>query len=362
MAYGILFNRKITKAVLIALAMLSGFVLIAFQINFVLLVFAGIFTSVVLTYASSWVSGKLRIKYGLSLLIVLLLLSGSIVGLVLLIGPSIVEQSSEMIDTLPKSLASLKEKVSQTTIGENILKRIPENPENLVEDKGEAVSNVAAVLSAVTGAFANFVIIIITGIYLASDPETYTKGFKSLFPVAFRSRLGEVMDKTYHTLSLWMMAKLISMLVVGVASAVGLLLLGIPLAFALAFIAALFSFIPNIGPILAIVPAALIAFTEGSDKALYVVLLYFGIQLVESYLITPLVEKKMIALPPALSLFWMVIWGLLAGVFGLVMATPILAVIIVIVGELYVKDYVEAQSDSLPSRDTREQVAQLVEN
>ncbi len=346
MADGIHFNRKITKAVLIALAMLSGFVLITFQINFILLVFAGVFLSVILTYSSSWVSGKLRVKYGVSLLIVLLFLTGSMAGLILLMGPSISEQSSEMVDALPKSFANLKEKVSQTTIGENLLKRIPEKPENLVEDKGAAFSKVAAFFSVAFGAFANIVVVIITGIYLASDPETYTKGFRSLFPIRFRSRLGEVMDKTYDTLSLWMMAKLISMLVVGTATAVGLLLLGIPLALALALIAALLSFIPNIGPILAIFPAALIAFTEGSDKALYVVLLYLGIQLVETYLVTPFVEKKMIALPPALSLFWMVIWGVLAGVFGLVMATPILAAVIVIVGELYVKDYIEAKTDT----------------
>lgn len=350
MADGMQFNRKITKAVFIALAMLSGFFLIAFQINLILLVFAGVFLSVILTYFSSWVSRKLRAKYSLSLLIVLLFLSGSVTGLILLMGPSIAEQSNEMIDALPESLADLKEKVSQTSIGEKVLKRIPEKPENLVEDKGKAFSKVAAFFSATLGAFANFVVIIITGIYLASDPETYTKGFKSLFPVRFRNRLGEVMDKTYETLSLWMMAKLISMLVVGVATAVGLLLLGIPLALALALIAAVLSFIPNIGPILAIVPAALIAFTEGSDKALYVVLLYFGIQMIESYLITPFVEKKMIALPAALSLFWMVIWGVLAGVFGLILATPILAAVIVIVGELYVKDYVEAAANASPAQ------------
>ncbi len=337
-------NKKITKIVFITFLMSLAFLLFIFQINFFLLLFAGVFFSVLLNYASSWITTKFKIKYGLSLVLVLLFIVGAITGLVFLLGPSISKQVSEMIDTLPKSIKNLENKINQTSLGRRLFEEIPENPSDLIKDKKAAVNKVIGSFSTVVGVLANAVIVLITGIFLASSPDRYKKGFIRLFPVSFRSRLNEVMDKIRVVLSHWMMAKLLSMAVVGVSTGIGLQLLGIPLPYALALIAGLFSFIPNLGPYLALAPAVLIGFMEGADKALYVVILYFSIQLVESYLITPLIEKKLVDLPPALSLFWMVLLGLLTGLLGLILATPILVMLIVIIGELYVKDYLEKKS------------------
>lgn len=335
------FNRKITKTIFIALLMSAGLALLIFQINFFLLVFAGIFFSVLLHASADWLTRKIKLKYGLSLVVVLLLIVGILVGIVMLVGPSIGEQVNEMIDTLPRSIKNLKEKIMQTGLGQKLVDEIPDNPRDLIQNKTEVISRVVGSFSTTIGVFANLLIILITGIFLAAAPATYRSGFIRLFPVSFRTRLGQVLDKTHDTLSLWMLAKLISMAVVGVSTAIGLRLLDIPLPYALALIAGLFSFIPNIGPYLALAPALLIGFMEGADKALYVAMLYFGIQMIESYLITPLIEKKMVALPPALTLLWMVIMGTLTGILGLVLAAPILAALIVIINELYVEDFLE---------------------
>ena len=336
--------KKITTTVFIALAGLAGFALVIFQVNFFLLAFAGIFFAVILHAAADWITRKLKIKYGFSLVLVLLLIAGLLTGMIMLLGPSIGEQVNEMIETLPQSLRNLKEKITQTALGQKLFAEIPDNPRDLIKDKREAFSKVVGSFSTTVGIFANLLLILITGIFLASDPGTYKKGFIRLFPVSFRPRLGQVLAKTHDTLSAWMLAKLLSMAVVGISTAIGLRLLGIPLPYALALAAALLSFIPNIGPYLALAPAVLIALLEGANQALYVVLLYFGIQMVESYLITPLIEKKMVALPPALTLLWMVIMGTLTGLFGLILAAPILAALLVITGELYVKDFLEKKN------------------
>src|SRR5680860_596183 len=131
-----------------------------------------------------------------------------------------------------------------------------------------------------------------------------------------------------------------------------------PMPYALALMAGLFSFIPNIGPYLALAPAVLIALLQGGNMFIYVLILYFGIQIVESYLITPMIEKKIVHLPPALTLFWLVLLGILTGILGLIMATPILAALIVIIGELYVKDNLESYllqgETGDPKRETKE--------
>lgn len=338
-------NRKIIRTIFIALLMLSAFALLFFHASFFLLVFAGIFFSVLLNYASNWIVRKTNMRYGLALFLILLIMVGLLYLMIMLIGPSMAQQVREISETLPRSLKNLRERIMETPMGQHIFDELPEDIGALLEGKGQVMSRIIGSFSTTIGAIANFFIIIVTGIFLASSPGTYTKGFVRLFPLHFRPRLKEVMQKTQHILSLWMMAKLISMLVVGVFTAIGLQILGMPMAYALALIAALFSFIPNIGPYLALAPAVLIALMQGGNMFIYVLILYFGIQIVESYLITPMIEKKMVRLPPALTLFWMVLLGLLTGILGLIMATPILAALIVIIEELYVKDYLENEDN-----------------
>lgn len=321
--------------------MVAGFMLICFHPEFFLIAFAALFFSVLLTASATRIAQWTKLGHGLSLALAILLITGLLTGIVLLLGPSISDQVNQMIDTIPRSLANLKDRIASTELGARLFRKLPDDPSDLIRNKRAVVAGAMGSLGAGLSILANFFIILITGIFLAVDPKLYKTGFLRLFPVHARPRLGQVMGKIHETLSLWMLAKLISMTVVGVASAVGLTLLGIPLPYALALIAALCSFIPNIGPYIALVPAVLIAFLEGADKALYVVILYFSIQIVETYLITPFVERKMVALPPALTLMWMVLLGTLTGVLGLVLAAPILAAFIVIIGELYVKDKVE---------------------
>lgn len=336
------FNRKITRIIFIALLMLSALALLIFHSNFFLLVFAGIFFSVLLNFASSWIVSKTPLKYGLALFLILLFIAGILYLIISLVGPAMVEQVQDMTETLPRSLQNLREKIKETTIGKNLFEELPTDLGALLENKEKVMSRIVGSFSTTIGVIANFFIIIVTGIFLASSPGIYTKGFTRLFPLDFRPRLREVMDKVQYSLSLWMMAKLISMLVVGIFTAIGLQILGMPMPYALALMAALFSFIPNIGPYLALAPAVLIALMQGGNMFVYVLILYFGIQIVESYLITPMIERKMVHLPPALTLFWMVLLGILTGILGLIMATPILAALIVIIEELYVKDHLEA--------------------
>ncbi len=335
------FNSKIARAVFITLLMLSAFALLILQPNFFLLVFAGIFFAVLLNYSASWFHKKIKLSYGLSLLLVIVLMFSVATTLVLLIGPSVSDQISKVIEIIPQSIDNLKETLKQTDIGRKFIKEIPKNPEELLVGKGstkiytQVLGSFATTIEVLTNAFVVFVI----GIFLAVNPSLYRKGLLKLFSSTFQPRLAEILDKVHETLSLWMIAKLISMTLVALLTAIGLIILGVPMPIALALIAALFTFIPNIGPFIGLIPAVLIALMEGTDVALYVVGLYLAIQVIETYLITPIVEKRIVSLPPALTLLWLIIFGILTGIFGLILAAPILAVIIVFVEELYVKDY-----------------------
>lgn len=120
-----------------------------------------------------------------------------------------------------------------------------------------------------------------------------------------------------------------------------------PLPVTLGVVAALLTFIPNIGPLLAAVPQVLLAFQVGTDTVLYVILLNMALQFVESYLITPLVQYYEVSLPPALTISLQLLLGVSLGVIGLVVAAPLLVVALVLVQMLYIRRTLE---DPKPGR------------
>jgi predicted PurR-regulated permease PerM len=128
------------------------------------------------------------------------------------------------------------------------------------------------------------------------------------------------------------------MTAIGLLTGIGLALLGIPLAFVLAVIAALLTFVPNIGPVVSAVPAVLLGLIRSPGTALAVLGLYLGVQMVESYLLSPIIDRKTVYLPPAATIAAQLVMGVAAGLLGVALATPLLAVAIVLVRTLYVED------------------------
>jgi predicted PurR-regulated permease PerM len=212
------------------------------------------------------------------------------------------------------------------------------------------MSGIGGAFSGVLGWFTNFLIIFFIGLYGAMEPEVYKRGFLRLIPKPRRIRVAQVLSEINETLKWWLIGKFFGMAVIGVFTTIGLWLLGIPLALILGLIAAILTFIPNIGPILALAPALLFGLTVSPEQALYVALLYIGIQAVESYVLTPLVQRKTIELPPALTLATQVFLGVSLGGLGVALATPLTAVGVVATKMLYVEDGLEDPIDGRNSK------------
>ncbi|WP_332369347.1 AI-2E family transporter [Spirosoma telluris] len=152
------------------------------------------------------------------------------------------------------------------------------------------------------------------------------------------------MDQCYTTLKNWFISRSITMTVVAVVTGVGLALLGIPFPIVLGIIAGILNFIPNLGPYIALAPALLVALPQGTNYVIYVFALYMGVQSLEGYILTPLLDKKFVSVPPALLLFGQVLLGILVGLAGVLFASPLIAVLLVIIQELYIKDKLEKGS------------------
>lgn len=324
------------------------FVLLWFAGTTVLLVFSSVLIAVLLNDASSQLEKRMRLSHGMALGIVLLLAAALLFAGGLLLAPQLSEQVKQLTAELPAALQRLRDYFEGHPVLQQLSGSLP-SPEKILSNASSLVSQAGTIFTGVLGGLGNIVIILFLSVYLAIQPRVYTDGIIKLLPQHRRPRGRVVLCELGETLSLWLRGKMLSMLVVGIATSIGLTLLGVPLGLALGVVAGLLDFIPYIGPLLAAVPAVLIAFSEGPQLALYVVLLFVALQMLEGYLLSPLVERKTVSLPPALTITMQILMGMAFGLGGVALASPLTAVVAVLIAMLYVEDVLEDRVE-LPSR------------
>lgn len=332
-------TSNVIRTVAIAAFVVLMILLFVFAIDALMLAFASVLFAIFLRGLADWLNERTNIGGGLSLAVVGIGLLAFLVGAIYLLAPDVADQYKELQRQLPESINKLRGTLENYNWGRVILQKIPEMSDVVGgADGSNALSQFGRFFSSTFNILLNFIVFLLLGIYLAAEPRTYTEGFLLLFPRTRRDRTREVLEAIGETLRWWLVGKFASMLVIGVMTTIGLRLLGVPLSLTLGLFAALLTFIPNFGPLIAVIPAALIALANNPISALYVVLLYYGIQFVESYLITPNIERHTVELPPALTIAAQLILSFLVGGLGLVLATPLVAVLIVLVQMLYIED------------------------
>jgi predicted PurR-regulated permease PerM len=311
-------------------------ILLWYTVEVILLVFAGILLAILLRGLSDQLSQYTPLNATCALAVVMLMLL-AILGIgIWLLAPDLAAQLSQLVETLPRSIQYLEQRIRQYGIGQWLLTHAMPVSELLPE--GSALGRIKRVFSTTLGALASLIVILVIGLYMAVAPRVYTEGVTRLVPVARRGRAHEVLQALGHTLRWWLLGRWISMMVVGMLTAVGLWLLGVPLALTFGLLAALLTFIPYLGPFISAIPPTLMILMQSPIQALYVILLYLSVQSVESYLLTPLVQQRTVSLPPALTITAQLFLGLLLGTFGVILATPLMAVTLVLVKMLYIED------------------------
>jgi predicted PurR-regulated permease PerM len=207
----------------------------------------------------------------------------------------------------------------------------------MTDEMSGLIGGAMPLLNTAVGAISGFFLVLFAGLFIAISPRTYMRGLIVLVPRSRRRRAGEVLPQTGVAMVQWMKGTALAMLFVGTISTVGLWLIGVPAALALGIIAGLLEFIPYIGPALSFIPATVVALTISPEMALWVLGLYVVVQSLESSVITPLLMKQMVKLPPALTLLFQTMMAALFGFLGLLLAVPILAASKVLIEELYVE-------------------------
>lgn len=254
-----------------------------------------------------------------------------------LVGGAMTDQVDQLRQSIPDAWAAAATWLESNALGRQFLQFIDE-----ARETGLSGTRIAGVASTALGAFGSAVLMVIVGIYFALAPALYRNGLLALAPPGSRSRLGDALTASGEGLSRWLLGQSASMVFLGVTTALGLWLLDVPLAMALGFVTALFAFVPFFGSIAAGLLATLMAFTAGPEKALHVALLFLALQQVEEYLLHPFVQRWAVAMPPVLTMLSALIFGILFGIVGVIFATPMMVVVMIMVRKLYVEDVLQA--------------------
>ncbi|MFM2379892.1 MAG: hypothetical protein RLZZ143_2471 [Cyanobacteriota bacterium] len=308
-----------------------------------------IFMAIVFTVAlNRCVKGlqRLGIKRGLAILITLLTSLGIVILFFIIIVPPFIEQFQKLIELLPQAWDLVRNNSIQwrQQFQFDWLPSLP-NLSDLVQQLqplGTFVfSNFFTFFSNSVAAILQLLFVLVLAIMMLANPQPYRQAFLKLFPHFYRHRAEEILTLSEAGLGNWLLGIAISSTMVGLFSGFGLWLLQINLVLVHAILAGLLNFIPNIGPTASVIFPILIAVIDAPWKIVAILILYFIIQNVESYLLTPTVMAKQVSLLPAITLIAQIFFAQIFGILGLLLALPLTVVVKTWLDELLFKDILD---------------------
>jgi predicted PurR-regulated permease PerM len=297
--------------------------LLVLGINVFLAAFAGVLLAVLLRALTDLVTSYTALPDGWAFALVLLLLVAGLGVGGWLLAPQVAEQANAVGEQLPGMIGEAEAFLREHGWGQWLLERMQGGGEG-------GMGNLGAVLAGAAQWMTYLLTTLFVGLFAAANPRLYQDGIVHLFPLRHRRSMRELLGEIGYTLRWWLIGRAIAMAMVGITTALVLGLLGVQFALLLGLVAGLLTFVPYLGPIVAGVPIVLFAALDGPDTALWVLLAYTAIQQVEGNVLDPIIMHKLIYIPPVLTIVIQVLMGVVVGVMGIAMATPLAAVLIVL--------------------------------
>lgn len=335
--------RKAWPLVLIVLVVVLLSTIFIVSRRIVMLVFGATLLAVFLRQLAEEVFKRLpfeptrraKISIVIGVLLVVTVLSGF--GM----ASSVSNKVANLIGRVDQSADDLVSRIRSLPIAKQMMSR-ESGVTSMLPSSDTSMSFVSQMFSSTFGFVLDLLIIVVLGGYFAISPQKYRNGAIRLLPVHQRIPISSLLGEASETLWRWILGRLVAMSLIGFAFGAGLAFLGVPMPLQLGVFAALVTFVPNVGGVVAVVPALLLATEQGSSAALGVLGLYLTIQTVESYFITPMIEEHQVELPPGMVIIAQLVAAILFGLWGIVFATPLFAVISLFVKRLYIEQWLEA--------------------
>jgi predicted PurR-regulated permease PerM len=322
------------------------------------LIFAGMLLGVALNAMSSMLGRVLGWPPSLRLAIVCLVLAGMLSGVIFLGGSTIAQQATVLSNTIKSQLVGVKGFLEKNGIDTSYfqlggLSASAEptaatpgapTPHNLpsageiASSGGAIVSQTLKLLLGTVGAVGNFFIVLFLGLAFAAQPSVYRSGLLFMAPARHRKTASIIIDRISETLERWLIAQMLTMAAVFLVTWIGLAIIGIQSSFILGIQAGLLTFIPTIGALVAGLIVVLASIASGWVAAASAFALFVGIHALESYILTPILQRQALEIPPATLFAFQILLGVVFGIWGLALALPLMAIVKVIIDHFKAED------------------------
>jgi predicted PurR-regulated permease PerM len=317
------------------------------------LIFAGMLLGVALNATTNRLGQLVSLPHPLRLAIVCVTLALLLSGVAFLGGSTIAQQATVLSNTIKSQLVNVKAFLDRNGIDTSFFDlgsptagsassatapagtatpthNLP-SPGALASSGGAIVSQTFKLLLGTVSAVGNFFIVLFLGLAFAAQPAVYHNGLIFMTPARFRVRATVIIDRIGETLERWLIAQIVTMFVVFVVTWIGLTIIGIQSSFILGIQAGLLTFIPTIGALLGGLIVVLASLASGWFAGLSAFIMFLGVHALESYVLTPLLQRQALDIPPATLFAIQILLGIVFGIWGLALALPLMAVVKVMI-------------------------------
>jgi predicted PurR-regulated permease PerM len=321
------------------------------------LIFAGMLLGVALNALTTMLGRAVQLPHASRLAIVCVVLATLLSGVVVLGGATIAEQATALSDTIKSQLVGAKAFLERNGIDASYFDigspgTSPSTPATpgtapthnlpsagtLASSGGAIVSQTFKLLLGTVSAVGNFFIVLFLGLTFAAQPEVYRTGLLFLTPARHRARATVIVDRIGDTLQRWLIAQIVTMFAVFVVTWIGLTIIGVQGSFILGIQAGLLTFIPTVGALIGGLVVVLASLATGWVAALSAFILFLGVHAMESYVLTPLVQRQALDIPPATLFAFQILLGVVFGIWGLALALPLMAIVKVMIDHFKAED------------------------
>ena len=333
------------------------------------LIFAGVLLGVMLNALTDLLGKVVKFPHWLRLTIICLLLAGLFSGVVFLGGATIARQATALSNTIKSQLVNVKAFLEKNGVDTSYLdlgnaaptpsaaSATPETPGATVQHNlpsastiassgGAIVSQTFKLILGTVGAVGNFFIVLFLGLCFAAQPSIYRKGLVWMAPEKYRGSTAVVVERISVTLGRWLIAQIITMTAVFVVTWIGLTIIGVQSSFILGIQAGLLTFIPTIGALLGGLIVVLASLASGWVAAASAFVLFLGIHALESYILTPILQRQALEIPAGTLFAFQILLGEVFGIWGLALALPLMAIVKVVM------DYVREDDTAVTAATT----------
>ena len=315
-------TRLEIKRAFVWLAMASAFALVVILIQPLLLILGGVIFAVMLDGGARLLGRVLPIGRGWRLMIVVVLTIAFIAGTIYMTGVEIAQQAGQLRATVEVQGDRLLAWLTSTGMMPGA-----EDMKSLAREAMGSIGRLTSFLGTAFGALTSLFMIMVIGLFLAMEPRIYERGLQWLLPQDKRGEFKITFDRMGFTMRRLLAGRLFGMFFEGVLTWIALSLCGVPMALILGIITGVLAFIPNIGAFISGALMVEVGFSAGVDTGLLAIAVYFIVQTFDGYVMIPLVARKTVDMPPALTLGMQILFGTLFGIFGLALADPMVAMI-----------------------------------